>query len=771
MIALIVARVAIAWAGLKSLRPIRAAIETWSAVRPAWPIFAAILCGGYVLGFHPQGRQGLLGVFQQPDLVLFVTCGLLLSFGVLVHGWTIELARRPHQNRPHAYRGQRAVSAVAAIAAIALPVWISLVLVCVTTLDAQGPVSACEFALIISGLPLITFCLVFRWWLVPLVPVCVWLVLVAWQAIEVPESSGRLASVSSAVIVAASLRILMWRWYRRHESSFSQLVTLDKWYVRLLRGFLAAFVALGLASSFSLIQEAIGPVSVLLLGLGAWGVGLSWFFIRPKPAFALAAIAVVGLWPWSSASLHDVRTVESIEPLRRNVVYDWLAARIGPIEDKRQIPVVVVLAEGGGIYAALNSAGVLAELDRRTNGALFENTFVFSGVSGGSVGIATYLAGRADGVFRRNGSLEKITAFLSNDYLSPLTSGFFFRDMPAGLLSLSLLSMIGIHIPDRAAFLEEKFEEKWRDTVGGKAFAESFADVVRRGTGPDAREPVVLFGTARQSDGRLAVIGNISFDRPDSRKPSAIRNLAEDVSLPLSTAAGVSARFPFVSPPARIPLKQGASAFAAAPEYARYVDGGYIDGTGSLAARRALEMLWAAAADIETLTGREIRGRLKVVVLHFFERTLHNDTVEGDASLEVFAPFQAIEAARAARGAFAVEALCRSVAGEGDGTACDTLGDNRTFAAGLGRLFVKSCGSPETNAERDEVVSSAMEQLPWINAALDIGQPGSKCFVPLGWYVGAAREYVRDEIFRRSGKICAALAHQFPNASKDWRCA
>jgi hypothetical protein len=150
------------------------------------------------------------------------------------------------------------------------------------------------------------------------------------------------------------------------------------------------------------------------------------------------------------------------------------------------VPAVIVSAEGGGIRAAYWSALVLGELQDRSAAAGLDfarHVFTISGVSGGSLGAATFAAlvanqsaGREakplrgcpvdEGVDATSvrGRLERV---LRHDFLSPTVAVMLFSDLFQHVVPYGFLN-------DRGAALERSFQAAWDACEDGGWFARPF---------------------------------------------------------------------------------------------------------------------------------------------------------------------------------------------------------------------------------------------------------------------------------------------------------
>jgi hypothetical protein len=356
-------------------------------------------------------------------------------------------------------------------------------------------------------------------------------------------------------------------------------------------------------------------------------------------------LLLILLWLLTSIMLdgngtHDVRlTGKPSRPLAATTPMDlkaefdaWTAANCadGGSPDK-PAPLIIVGTSGGGIRAAYWTAEILDALTSVPATApepgcahsvpAGSRLFAASGVSGGSLGLVSYVSrlqtsGQAAASVSAPASTTKPTTKpttrpttswyqhgLGDDYLSPALSWGLFVDLPN--------SLIGLPVPDRARILEESWEHS--QPALGKLRLD---DLYRRAL-PDEQASgswiplVFLNGTQEESGCRFAT-SPIALNVPASANgspdhdPLACRSLqgnpqlrletlsnftdylCEGQDVRLSTAALLSARFPFVSPSGHLRRcgKPGAAA-----EYTYIVDGGYAERTGGLTALALLDRI------------------------------------------------------------------------------------------------------------------------------------------------------------------------------------
>lgn len=290
---------------------------------------------------------------------------------------------------------------------------------------------------------------------------------------------------------------------------------------------------------------------------------------------------------------------------------EWFERR--PIEEKarfadRPYPVFIVAAEGGGAYAAVQTGVFLARLFDQCP-ALAHHVFAVSGVSGGSVGAAAFagaatklmeappLAGnercRPAGLPAPIGKLESAARLvLGKDHLAPVVAVALFPDFIQRFLPFAVDSF------DRARALESSLAQSW-PTGSANPFKES----IRATWDAGGRSPLLLLNTVSVERGSQLAIAPIESPRPfneDSlaRFRSFFSQHGDDGTVPssydvtLGTAAGLSARFPGISPPGRHENRDHPDEWGEGVTLSdNFVDGGYVDNSGVEVAHNTIALL------------------------------------------------------------------------------------------------------------------------------------------------------------------------------------
>jgi hypothetical protein len=261
----------------------------------------------------------------------------------------------------------------------------------------------------------------------------------------------------------------------------------------------------------------------------------------------------------------------------------WLKARPDrPHYVGRPYPVYIVAAEGGGLYAAAHAASVLARLQDECPG-FARHVFAISGVSGGSLGAAVFTslidalppAADSKGCERIAGKekplLPLVERYFQNDFLSPLLAYGLFPDFLQRFLPL------GIPQFDRARGLEAAFEAAWKDTLAqvvGRvpettAFGSSFRDL----WSADASKPALLLNATSVHYGNRVVIAPFLLRDRTGFIDQRIDLLNQGKAIALSTAVGVSARYPIITPAGWAKSERSSARL-------QLVDGGFYENSG-----------------------------------------------------------------------------------------------------------------------------------------------------------------------------------------------
>lgn len=356
----------------------------------------------------------------------------------------------------------------------------------------------------------------------------------------------------------------------------------------------------------------LGAPSIVLLAAATWipfGSACVFVGVRHRvPALTLlfCAAVVFGLWNDN----HQVNVITDPKsfaaqlppPAARRSIDDaahaWLQARQSELLAARgaqhKYPVFVVAAAGGGIRAAYWTATLLAGLEDKFPARFSHHTFGISGVSGGSVGSAAFVAllaeQQAGRISYRMGNHPECDgmlrpwacAVLSQDFLSPVTGSMLYTDLTQRFLPWSVASF------DRGRTLERSFEQAWRSQgLQGDRMSEAFAGLWSDDTG--SQLPLLFLNSTTVESGRRAIVAPVKLGESNFHDAmDVVEEIAKPI--PLSTAAHLSARFTYLSPAGTVVDDAGRAKV-------HLVDGGYFENDGLSTAGEIADAILRAAQD------------------------------------------------------------------------------------------------------------------------------------------------------------------------------
>jgi predicted chitinase len=301
---------------------------------------------------------------------------------------------------------------------------------------------------------------------------------------------------------------------------------------------------------------------------------------------------------------HEIRLLEARRPDREpesveSAFAKWYASRPDRQVYSDEYPVYVVAAQGGGIYAAYQTGLFLARMQDSCP-AFRDHLFAISAVSGGSVGAAAFASGlhlidNLGSSPMLAGPCPEITSVLAKDVPSPLGQPKALEIYVRQVLSADFLSPLIAatlfpdfsqrFMPFRAPFLFDRasaFEyafEAAADSVSKINLLKESYFLHWKVTGSS---PALLLNATDVGSGRRVLFSPFVFGSADIDSLIHFQSLRTKdefgLDLRLSTAAGISARFPWVTPAATI-RTQDKLLFGPGDKI-RLVDGGYVDNSG-----------------------------------------------------------------------------------------------------------------------------------------------------------------------------------------------
>jgi len=384
------------------------------------------------------------------------------------------------------------------------------------------------------------------------------------------------------------------------------------------------------------LLDGIGPLAILLIAAAFFALNGGWLcMLADRRGFPLltgllalsALLHVLHLndnhrvrqYPGMSTHSHPQTAPADHRPAFDDYANAWLDQRCA---GRSPCPVVVTAAEGGGIRGAAWTAMVLARLtalvDARHPQAgeplLAQHLFAGSGVSGGSLGLATYTALLRQPAGASADTLERRSRILlDHDFLAPTLANMLFVDFTQRWLP-------GAWFDDRSRALTRAWEHAGRKQ-GMDAFAQPFAALYGTGDGkPDIGTPALFLNSTTVAEGRRFIQHPF---RPMASPQSQPWTAAFDGSawldprVPLSEAVLDSARFTYVSPAGTLETAPPPGVNAPVPARLQLVDGGYFENSGAVTLGEVMHRL------------REL-ARARGVALRFIVLHISNDPEMAD---------------------------------------------------------------------------------------------------------------------------------------------
>ncbi|WP_321936272.1 hypothetical protein [Paraburkholderia sp. J8-2] len=351
-----------------------------------------------------------------------------------------------------------------------------------------------------------------------------------------------------------------------------------------------AFIVLGfgalgaLAFSRTGFIRGIGSAATVTLFLAAAVVLISGIQLllrhvsRAVPGFTSFVVIVAFLG--ASIIFHEPLGYETLEdPTSSTALVAPTMQNAPPSAATVSTPNVIVNAYGGGLRAAIYTAQVLALADDASCGQFGEHIRVISSVSGGSLGVAVYLAARQElkprGLWknckmgdRRTPLTKVVTRALVQDHLSPVIARMLSVDLVPAVYPQRGLAMLRSW--NDALFEALQSSDLMRADSSYQPLV-TLAMPIARLDGAISPQPEVYFNTTDADSGTRSWFSNVRNDSGYTSLPTPGNH---DVSsMPVGEAVLHSARFPIISPAGAFP-----SPDAEHPH--RLVDGGYADNSG-----------------------------------------------------------------------------------------------------------------------------------------------------------------------------------------------
>jgi hypothetical protein len=396
---------------------------------------------------------------------------------------------------------------------------------------------------------------------------------------------------------------------------------------------LAAAMFPGPAVALAGLGLIIAPLSVLTFLFDGLDIEIDVLGLRllKRPPVVTILVAWTLIAP-ALFSLHTVRIItpeaSALAPSQRKDLKDLFTAWVGKCAPATgPVRPIIVAVSGGASRAAIWGERVLSEVENANIGPGAPRIFAVSSVSGGSLGVAAYMAVLAtlDDDERcteedkpRKAQMHLLANHeLSEDAVGPLLAGYLLVDIPRALVTPlpQIIRAITGGEPrggDRAEGLERAFERLWRRSAAQEQakstkdgikppidFSKPYLSLFYRYEKPPGAEkadvhiragmPIwIANGTDMATGSRLVTVPfDPSKTWPLAAATDVLAALGADVAI--STAINNTARFPYLEPAGELlayiprdqqklpPLDQRHQPDGTAREI---IDGGYFDNEG-----------------------------------------------------------------------------------------------------------------------------------------------------------------------------------------------
>ncbi|MDQ0079491.1 hypothetical protein [Arthrobacter oryzae] len=474
------------------------------------------------------------------------------------------------------------------------------------------------------------------------------------------------------------------------------------------------------------LSGGLGPAATFILLLAAWTIIVGsvlvyaqyWkpleifrllHFNRTPVLTVLLLMLVLPTMNGGDPRLHAIQTVPSIESSNSVPgVRPELTARFGgwlessaacdrPIENGQGLmvrPMLLNAAEGGGIRAAKWTVDVIESIGA-TGPCGPSATFLSSGISGGSLGLAlTHVYAKKQGQLQTIGQLsdaQKAVRDLAEP--EPLSAAV------AGMLGSDIIaSATGLKIPSWAEQVQPTWA--WRDRAAlMESVWQARAESLKNSFTVEVKGPagfLVLNSTAAGLGCRVIVsqqhlrppvaeeIQSLTQETNADKSEFQLPNCSSRDQIPVSldffdaypgscaaemtwaTAAMLSARFPYVTPAGRVPSPNLSDCNGGNDDDIQLIDGGYSEGSGLGTIADTLPLLsemilahnnevLAAASSQNLLTASGSAGKRSIIVpvVLFIRNSPGSDVTAPVKNLtsEFIVPMAGLEAADLQTGA------------------------------------------------------------------------------------------------------------------------
>jgi hypothetical protein len=325
------------------------------------------------------------------------------------------------------------------------------------------------------------------------------------------------------------------------------------------------------------LYEKIGATAFICMGFACWIVVytiIEWITRKgiagvqiPFKTLLFSYLLIVSY----QNNDHPFRLIKNAEtetrPSLDQYLQKWVAERPEMLVDGNTLYPIFIAAEGGALRTGCFSAMALASI--QDSFPEFKNRiFCFSSVSGGTIGTAFFNALCQQSIAA--GTYKATTKkFFEYDFLSPVTAKIAFGE------PFNWMWFNNIQKCDRVIALEKAWEASWRNIQQkDRCF---WQEGFRHNFQKYKNMPAHFINTTEVENGRRAIIAPVCIDSfIFTNTTDLCQFIKPNEDIPYSTAAGLSSRFPLISPAGFYKNTTGRD------RSRHFVDGGYYENKGDI---------------------------------------------------------------------------------------------------------------------------------------------------------------------------------------------
>ena len=426
-------------------------------------------------------------------------------------------------------------------------------------------------------------------------------------------------------------------------------------------GFFAAVVSLRLFTSAERFP-ILATVLIMVIALCWLLAGVAFFLDRYRvPVLTLMLLSMIAfrMLPNHGQEEHYISVVTDAQSASLPSPADVLAARLAASGGR---PLIIVTATGGGLHASAWTAAVLSLLEQQFGPDFHQHLLLASTVSGGSVGLLSYLRELHEGTLDTNPALAaaRMQSVAQCSSLEAVGWGLVYFDLPKAFVpvlpylvppSSGDNDLDTLHggtplFKDRTWSLRKSFDRNlnnkycnaiwagdtkttptWSPAQNQNAQLTNAALTLRAFLDTD-KFPAITMNTTTVENGERFLSANYKIPQidldtgPNYRARSFLETFRTGThgttDLPLATAAQLSATFPVVSSAARVPLS-----LDNAVNSVHFADGGYYDNDGTASAIEFLR--YAINASPTYSTSARIPSPVRILLIEI----RNSDSISG----------------------------------------------------------------------------------------------------------------------------------------------